>query len=161
LINSGLVTQAELDASGIVNALGEVKLKDLIESGLVALEELVGVQLVDLSDLNISDISLGDLLNTPLGDIRKMIEEGIVCLPRVLTQTVNLRELIQSGIVSLGDLAQKKLLDLLDLDQRRVDFQNLLSKAAFGGPTRIYFNNGVNNNEFAGFQPAVELSGDR
>ncbi len=159
LINSGLVTQEELDASGIVDALGRVKLKDLIESGLVALEELVGVQLLKVSDLNISDISLGELLDTPLADIRKMIEDHLVDLPQLITQTINLRELIKSGIVKLADLAQKGLLGLLDLDQRQVDFQNLLNRAAFGGPTRIYingFHDGV-----GGFGPAAELSGDR
>ena len=92
------------------------------------LEELIGDDLVDETALNVSDVTLGELLDSPLTDLVELVVGRAGRGRRPPRRTaIDLRELIESQIVSLADLAQAELLDLLDLDQRAVDFQQLLA----------------------------------
>src|SRR5262249_13593155 len=127
-----------------------------VNSGLVFLDELVGDNLVKVTDLTIFDVTLGDLLGTDLTDIRTIVDKGLADATDLLLTTIDLGKLIQSKLTSLADLFEKKLLDLADLDQHRIDFQQLADKFAFGDATRIYFNDGTGI-----FSPGVDLSPDR
>jgi hypothetical protein len=84
LVASGLVSQAELLASGLIDMAGNVSLDDLIASGIVFLEELIGDDLVDETALEVSDVTLGDLLDTPLTDIAELAATGLVTVSDLL-----------------------------------------------------------------------------
>ncbi|MCA9185640.1 MAG: VCBS repeat-containing protein, partial [Planctomycetales bacterium] len=152
---TGLLTNAQLLAAGLINAAGNVSLHDLVNSGIITLEQLIGRDLVDENSLNIPTITLGSLLSTPLADLRSIIAAGLADAADLLREQLHLRELIESGIVDLANLAQEELLDLLDLDQQRVDLQDITDQLAFGGTTKVYFQDATGS-----FLPPLELGQD-
>ena len=132
LTASGLVTLAELTAKSLIDSAGNVSLHDLVNSGVVWLEQLIGDNLVDLGDLNVPDVTLGDLLDTKLTDVKALVQQGLARVSDLLVQQLDLRRLIESGIVQLTDLVQKNLLDFAELDPQKLDLQDLTNKFAFG-----------------------------
>ena len=133
-----------------------MSLYGLVKSGLVALDQLIGKNLVDASDLSIPDIKLGDLLNSPLTDINDLIDKGVVDVNDLLDTKFDLRQLIDSGLTTLSDLATKELLNLADLDPAKTDLDRLTSQYAFGATTRIYYGRSDGT-----FDPGVDLSPDK
>jgi len=155
LLASELVTSAELTAKNLVDQENNVSLHDLVDSGIVWLEELIGDGFVGLGDLNVPDVTLGDLLDAQIVDLKELVRQGLVEVANLLVSQVNLRELIESGIASLTEAAAAKLLDITKLDPQKVDFYKVLDLAV-GAPAKIYFNDGQ-----GAFLPAVPLSQDR
>ena len=65
-------------ANSLIDAAGNVSLNSLIASGIVFLEELIGDDLVDETALNVSDVTLGELLDTPLTELVELVTAGLV-----------------------------------------------------------------------------------
>jgi len=85
LVSSGLVTDEELTASGLVDPGGNVSLHQLVASELVFLEELIRDDFVQVDDLSVGDVLLGNLLATPLVDIQRLIADDLVGVSALLS----------------------------------------------------------------------------
>jgi hypothetical protein len=155
IVNSGLLSRAQLEAKNLIDQSNNVSLHALVNSGLVFLEQLIGRNLIDIDDLNLPNVTLGELLATPITDISELVKKGIAKVTDLLIESLDARQLIESGLVSLAALAEEKLVEFTDLDQRRIDLQKLLAQDALGAPTRIYLGHGDGT-----FEAGVNLSSD-
>ncbi|MHC4507326.1 MAG: FG-GAP-like repeat-containing protein, partial [Planctomycetota bacterium] len=159
LLDSGLVTAQELLDAGLPD-VGDVSLSELLESGVVFLEELIGDDLVDESDLEPgTDLGLNGLLSSLLTTIEDLVQTNIADLDDLLFDSIDLRELIASGIASLEELVEEELLGRLDFDLEDLglDPSDLMQKFAVGAPTRVYLNNDDALPGFGGFQAPRDI----
>jgi len=130
LIARGLATQFELDFEDLDDGLGHVSLHDLVNSGVVSLEELIDENLVDFNDLLPGlSLGLGALLDSGLAEISQLVSGTLVDVTDLATDTLDLEGLLGSELASLGDLVGNELVGLADLVVDHVDIPALIESA--------------------------------
>ena len=129
LITAGLVNQFELDFNHIEETLGNVSLHDLVESGVLNLEELVEEGFVEFTDLVTTDLNLGELLDSGVAEISDLINGALVQATDLATDTLDLQRLLDSGLASLEDIVGDSLVGLSDLLTEEIDIPALIESA--------------------------------
>ena len=155
LVSSGIVTASELAAAAIVDQFGSVKLKDLVNSGLVFLEEVIGANLVPASSVNVVNLDLGDLLSKGLVTIEDLLDKKIVDAADLIRDELDVRKLLDSGLVQLKDVVNKNLLAGSNLDLSKLSVESAASALSAGGPTTLFL--GVGDGTF---KPGVAVTSD-
>ena len=129
LIAAGLVNQFELDFHNIEETAGDVSLHDLVESGVLTVEELVEEGFVAFTDLVTTDLGLGDLLDSGVADISDFISNALVQVTDLATDALDMQRLLDSGLASLEDLVSDSLVGLTDLLTEQIDIPALIESA--------------------------------
>jgi autotransporter-associated beta strand protein len=155
LIDSLIVSLEELQGAGLIDALGNVSLHDLVNSGFVFLEEVLGVELVGLGELNIGELSLGELLHSGFVELQELIEAALLDGGDLIRDQLDVRKLLDAGLVKLGDLIGANLLGGEDLDLSSLSLSTLTAGLGVAGPTRLYLNDGLGN-----FAAGVDVTTD-
>lgn len=156
LVNSGIVTASELTQAAIVDQFGNVKLKDLVSSGLVFLEEVLGANLVPASAVNVVNFKLGDVLSEGLVTLEELLDKKIIDAADLIRDQLDLRKLLDSGLVQLKDLINKKLLASSDLDLSKLPVDTLQAALTGNAPTTLFL--GVGDGTF---KAGAAVSSDR
>ncbi|HZM80393.1 MAG TPA: FG-GAP-like repeat-containing protein, partial [Candidatus Limnocylindrales bacterium] len=138
LIATGLVTAEELNA--VFPGTGPISLRALVQSRLVQLRELADEGLLRLEDLRpgSTTLPLGEVVKKGAADLRQLITEGLVDLQAFLLAKLNVRDLLNSGLVTLGRLINENLVGRDTLDLSGLSYAQLRAALKQGAPTVVY-----------------------
>ena len=120
-------------------------MSDLLDSGLVGLDELVDEGLLDLDDLADGNLTkpLGQIVNERAASLRDLIAEELAGVEDLILENLDLRELVDSGLANLGDLVNNGLIDRDDLDLSDLSLDKLREGLQVGAASKVYWGDGA------------------
>src|SRR6266508_2618711 len=142
LLRAGISTEDVI--SDLCPPGGTVGIRHLLEKGLVLLDNLVDAGLVGLDDLapGAADLNVGQVVSLGGATIDDLVEAGFAGPSDFDGGAVDLRALIDSGLVTLGQLIDENLLQPAGIDLSKLDANTLRDALRSGAPTRVYRNTG-------------------
>jgi hypothetical protein len=120
-----------------------LSLASVVASAVVSLEQLVGRDLVDESQLGFSELTLDEILGAPLSDVRELVEQGLIGVEELEREAIDLQALVDARVVTLQELADQGLVTAESLPLDELSLEQITSGLSGGAPTRLSLNDGT------------------
>ncbi|MCK4837573.1 MAG: hypothetical protein KAS94_02165 [Desulfobulbaceae bacterium] len=131
LVTDGLASLFELNFNDLIEDVDDVSLHDLVNSGVVTLQELIDNATIGWGDLVLDfAMQLSDILESGITDITALVSNTLIGVSDLATDYLdNLGAFVQSELVSLSDLVSNSLIGLDDLGLDNLDIAELIESA--------------------------------